>query len=252
MSAKQLFVALISLVPLLYGAADVADKIALLDCTERKTAALPGAAVHRTWIAHHMVLPVAGMSDEFIEAFKETLTPSTTKMLRCYIGYVEGQDGELVGRASIAVSQDLHPQNEMWHYPFDESCSPDLKQFVTDADVAEQIEKMKAKLFWFHCTDDNRSPRRRDVPEGIVPFRSLMLPNSFKEPLVEALIAQDESGNAIERYAESAKQKNELPPEVFALLDTYSREQEQFHGSSYRILNPERFAAFAAQAFQDR
>jgi hypothetical protein len=79
-----------------------------------------------------------------------------------------------------------------------------------------------------------------------------MLPSSFKEPLLEALITQDESGNTIERYAELMKQKNELSPEVHALLDAYSREHEQFHESSYLVLNPEKFAAFAAQAFQDR
>lgn len=251
MNVKEITLCLFSFSFIAHGAADDAAKIALLDCFDRKTMAISGVSTNRTWIAHHKVCKIADMSHDDKEFLieQDSITSDTTKLLRCCVGYVEGQSSEQVGKAVAAIAQDLHPQNHVWEHPFDFRGRLNLRLFIPDADMTEQVKDMDATLRWFRCTDDSTLPYQNNAQEGICALDSFMLPNSFEESIFGMVMSLAESNEVSRQPLELMLQKKAMTPEVIASVDTYVRSRGNFHEASYLVLNSEKFAAFVAQEF---
>lgn len=246
---------LLSLASIARSAAEEVPKLVLLDCFDRKAIALPGPSTHFTWIAHNKVLTISAMDDELKEFLtsKKCISPDTTKMMRCCVGYVEGPNADFVDQAQKAIAQDmLHPQNKVWAHPFDFRGRLNLKEFISGANIDAQLEETQAFLRWFRCTDDVTAPFQNHSELGICPFVPVTPSNSLLDSMQKMVMSLDEQSNdGTMQKLKLMMQSGTITPEVLALTDAYVRNQGDFHEGSYLILNPEKFAAFLTQEFSE-
>jgi hypothetical protein len=232
---------------MLLTASDQASQVRqqLLECFDRVPVTVPSFKIERTWFADYRLFDVQELSKHDRKNMAKLIGPTASKLLRCYVGLVEGIDPDIVQKIKQTILTKFNEDDDQWLRPSDGAPAFNLAECLYRMNVDDhRAEGMAVDFVWFHCCDNEEIAKRYTQWTGTRPLHELIVPQSI---MLHMIILAKNSDD--QEYLKSCNMREKITPQALEVLTQHAQMQPMHHQSSCMRFDTERFAALVKQLF---
>lgn len=217
----------------------------LLECFDRVPVTVPSFRIERTWFADYRLFDVQALNEHDRKSMAKLIGPATSKLLRCYIGLVEGIDPDVVQALKQTILKKFDEDDDEWLRPSDSAPVFNLIECLNEMKVYDHRRKDTAVDFvWFHCCDNEEAAKRYAQCTGTKSLHELIVPQSIMLHMITLAKERDDRA-----YLQSCYTRERITPLALETLTQHAEMQRMHHQSSCMRFNTERFVVLVKQLF---